>query len=153
MTQKRKATPRQLAALRLGPMAIANNPGKRRRISQAGGLAQAKKIGSEGMAALAQSSDHRPGGVARLAQMGSKGYSRMRALASSDSPAQIKHIEALGNQNVASGFLESIRSVESSRRGGVACTHLRWHIARHRWNPDKCELCYEELEKRKPAAT
>jgi hypothetical protein len=143
MTQKRVPTPKQLAALKLGPEANRGRPATKRQLKSlkiGQGNYWASRATPEERSAVA-----RTGGMARLAQMGSDGYAQMRALAT-PSPAQIEHITKLGNQHVASGFLASIRSEERSRRGGIACAHLRWHVARHKPNPAKCELCAKELQ-------
>jgi hypothetical protein len=51
-----------------------------------------------------------------------------------------------GRKNVESGFMESIRAIESASKGGTTTCHRRWHVARGKPNPLKCELCAEELQ-------
>jgi hypothetical protein len=85
----------------------------------------------------------RLGGYAIAAKLGSDGMRKMGARAKD---ANVKGGKVQGKANAASGFLDSIRTQAGSRRGGVKQNHLRWHIARGKPNPRRCELCQQELE-------
>ena len=55
---------------------------------------------------------------------------------------------AQGKRNAENGHMQRIQKLGASAggtKGGPAATHLRWHLLRNKPNPDKCELCAEEL--------
>jgi hypothetical protein len=55
---------------------------------------------------------------------------------------------AQGKRNAQNGHMQRIQKLGASlggTKGGPAATHLRWHLLRNKPNPDKCELCAEEL--------
>jgi len=47
---------------------------------------------------------------------------------------------------VESGHIFKITTFETRSKGGVAVNHIRWHVARNKPNPKKCELCRRDLE-------
>jgi hypothetical protein len=86
----------------------------------------------------------RLGGLAVFAKYGVEG---MRAfMAARAKGGNSKGGKVQGKINVETGFLDRIRTYEGSRRGGVRQCHERWHVARNKPNPRKCELCQQDLE-------
>jgi hypothetical protein len=54
--------------------------------------------------------------------------------------------KAMSNWLVESGHIFRITTPETRRKGGVTQCHIRWHVARNKPNPKKCELCRRDLE-------
>jgi len=86
------------------------------------------------------------GGRALADTLGSAGMRKLGVLSARGTPKNISQVTKLGKQNVASGFLDRIRTREGSQRGAIRSLHLRWHVLRNKPNP-RCELCIELIER------